>query len=203
MALVLSHKIEDLEAILHDSPWNIRGTLLVLRRRIPFMAVSQVELSTIDLWVWLHFVPIELFDHDAIQLGYAIGSLLGVDWSILRQQRKDYFCVFVRLRLDDLSSRGSSMSMVENFFSTDSNLLFTMPDAQAISTRSVGAGAPEELGSFKFIWIVDILSVVGFRALLNLCLSWLLLLAGGWWPVNGRGDPYSCIDWLLLPYFLH
>ncbi|KAK2969965.1 hypothetical protein RJ640_008305 [Escallonia rubra] len=132
------------------------------------MVVSQVEFSTYDLWVQFHDVPLELFDHAfAVQLGTAVGSLLEVDWSLIRQHCKDYFRVLVRLRLDNplipddlftqvgrvlvylavTSASSSSLSSVESFYLAESHLPASMPMDVDIPATEVVSGVPEEPGS--------------------------------------------------------
>ncbi|KAK2988598.1 hypothetical protein RJ640_026095 [Escallonia rubra] len=92
----------DMELVLKDNPWNIRGTILVLQRWQPSMAIEQVEFFTVDLWLQLHFIPLELFYSDLAGLiGSAFGKLLAMDWNPVRQQRRDFFRVLVRIKLAD------------------------------------------------------------------------------------------------------
>ncbi|KAK2987602.1 hypothetical protein RJ640_009346 [Escallonia rubra] len=92
----------DMESVLKANPWNIRGTLLVLQRWQPSMAIEQVEFLSVDLWLQLHFIPIELFYRDMVGIiGSAFGELLAIDWNPVRQQQRDFFRVLVRIRLDD------------------------------------------------------------------------------------------------------
>ncbi|KAK2979119.1 hypothetical protein RJ640_021122 [Escallonia rubra] len=92
----------DMELVLKANPWNICGTLLVLQRWQPSMAIEQVEFLSFDLWLQLHFIPIELFYRDmAGIIRSAFGEFLAIDWNSVRQQRRDFFRVLVRIRLDD------------------------------------------------------------------------------------------------------
>ncbi|KAK2993508.1 hypothetical protein RJ640_015192 [Escallonia rubra] len=91
-----------MELVFKDNPWNIRGTLLVLQRWQPSMAIEQVEFLSVDLWLQLHFIPLELFYRDMAGLiGSAFGELLTIDWNAVRRQRRDFFMVLARLKQDD------------------------------------------------------------------------------------------------------
>ncbi|KAK2967941.1 hypothetical protein RJ640_010551 [Escallonia rubra] len=91
-----------MELVLHDNPWNIRGALLVLRRWRPLLTIAQVEFLVVDLWVQLHLIPLELFSFGmAGILGSAFGHLIDIDRFSIRQMRRDYFRVLVRVNLDD------------------------------------------------------------------------------------------------------
>ncbi|KAK2979449.1 hypothetical protein RJ640_015078 [Escallonia rubra] len=90
----------------------VRGSLLVLQAWHPFLAIKQVEFLSVDLWLQLHLIPMELFYFDmAGILGSAFGQLLDIDWSPIRQQRRDFFRVLVRIKLMTLLFRASFLDL--------------------------------------------------------------------------------------------
>ncbi len=58
-------------------PWNIKGSLLVLKPWTPEVTFDEVELSTCPFWVQVHGLPLQnMTARNAISIGKSHGNLL-------------------------------------------------------------------------------------------------------------------------------
>lgn len=69
-----------IDRILHQGPWNIRGSLLLLQLWTPDLAIEEIELILCPFWVQVHGLPRQnMTIRNAIMIGKALGSLLEVE----------------------------------------------------------------------------------------------------------------------------
>jgi hypothetical protein len=61
-------------------PWNIKGSLLVLKPWTPEVTFDEVELSTCPFWVQVHGLPLQnMTARNAISIGKSHGNLMAVE----------------------------------------------------------------------------------------------------------------------------
>lgn len=68
------------EQILHQWPWNVRGSLLILKPWSPELAFEEVELTVCPFWIQVHGMPIQnMTAINAIKIGKTLGPLFEVE----------------------------------------------------------------------------------------------------------------------------
>jgi hypothetical protein len=66
--------------ILSQGPWNIRGSLLILKLWPPNLSFDEVKLITCQFWVQIHGPPLQnMTTRNAIQIGKSLGNLLDAE----------------------------------------------------------------------------------------------------------------------------
>lgn len=68
-------KTEDLLRMLHNGPWLLNAGLIVLQEWQPFTALQSVSFQTVDLWLYVYGLPVDLYTLD---MGRLFGNLFGV-----------------------------------------------------------------------------------------------------------------------------
>lgn len=73
-------KQQHVDRILSQTPWNIRGSLLALKRWSPLLALKEIEIHSCAFWVQIHGLPLMgMTIKTAIRIGKALGNILEVD----------------------------------------------------------------------------------------------------------------------------
>jgi hypothetical protein len=68
------------DRIMNQGPWNIRGSLLLLKPWSGNLTLEEIELHICPFWVQLHGLPTQnMTTRNAIHIGKAIGSVLEVE----------------------------------------------------------------------------------------------------------------------------
>jgi hypothetical protein len=68
------------DTLLSQGPWNIRGSLLLLKLWSPELAITEIELTHCPLWVQIHGLPRhDMALKNAIMIGKALGDILAVE----------------------------------------------------------------------------------------------------------------------------
>ncbi|XP_062166187.1 uncharacterized protein LOC133872627 [Alnus glutinosa] len=71
---------DHLDRILHQGPWNIRGSLLLLHPWSPDFAIDEIVLHLCPFWIQVHGLPRQnVTTRNTIIIGKALGSLLEAD----------------------------------------------------------------------------------------------------------------------------
>jgi hypothetical protein len=69
-----------LDTILNQVPWNIRGSLLLLKQWSPELAITEIELTHCPFWVQIHGLPRpNMALQNAIVIGKALGKILALE----------------------------------------------------------------------------------------------------------------------------
>jgi hypothetical protein len=69
-----------MDKILDQGPWNVKGSLLILKTWSPELSFDEVELTFCPFWVQIHGLPRHnMTAKNAAQIGCLIGSLLDVE----------------------------------------------------------------------------------------------------------------------------
>ena len=91
---------EDMNAVLKDGPWFIRGHFLSIWPWEPFFKLDCASVSSIAVWVRLHALPTEVHEPEVLkQIGESIGKVLRIDTHIAMEARGRYarLCIQVDL----------------------------------------------------------------------------------------------------------
>jgi hypothetical protein len=66
-----------MDTILNKGPWNIRGSLLLLKQWSLELAITEIELTHCPFWVQIHGLPRQnMALQNAIMIGKALGKIL-------------------------------------------------------------------------------------------------------------------------------
>jgi len=77
--LGVSHSAH-LDTILTQGPWNICGSLLLLKQWSPELAITEIELTHCLFWVQIHGLPRQSMAlENAIMIGKAVGKILALE----------------------------------------------------------------------------------------------------------------------------
>ncbi|XP_059446390.1 uncharacterized protein LOC132177932 [Corylus avellana] len=72
--------LEDLMRVLENSPWNIKGSPLFLKKWSLSESIKDIDFSTGAFWVQVHDLPLEMITpENAFSIGSSLGELLEVD----------------------------------------------------------------------------------------------------------------------------
>jgi hypothetical protein len=93
--------LEDLERVLDNSLWNIKGSPLFLKRWSKSEAIEDLDFTKAPFWVQVHKLPLELMTvKNAENIGASLGDLLVVDNADnLKPTRKSFLRFKVMLDL--------------------------------------------------------------------------------------------------------
>jgi hypothetical protein len=93
--------LEDLERVLDNSPWNIKGSPLFLKRWSKSEAIEDLDFTKAAFWVQVHNLPLDLMTiENAANIGASLGELLVVDNADnLKLSRKSFLRFKVLLNL--------------------------------------------------------------------------------------------------------
>ena len=86
------------QSIISQSPWNVRGSLLLLQPWSPDLAIDEVKLQLCAFWIQVHKLSLQyMTTQNTIKIGKWIGIILELDNSnssalICRQ--------FIRFKID-------------------------------------------------------------------------------------------------------
>ncbi|XP_023929454.1 uncharacterized protein LOC112040788 [Quercus suber] len=86
----------DLNCVLKGGPWSFDNQLLLLKRRLKGMTVSNVKLDHASLWVQIWGAP---FDMVSPQVAAAVGNRLGMVEDVERRRGQDTPTYFMRVQL--------------------------------------------------------------------------------------------------------
>ncbi|XP_050259267.1 uncharacterized protein LOC126704310 [Quercus robur] len=82
---------EDMDSVLEKGPWFIGGQFLSIRPWEPFFKPEAANVSSIAVWVWLHALPLELYETEVLKhIGEAIGKVLRIDAQTAMEVRGKY-----------------------------------------------------------------------------------------------------------------
>nr|POE83002.1 uncharacterized protein CFP56_42947 [Quercus suber] len=82
---------EDMNSVLEKGPWFIGGHFLSIRPWEPFFKPAMANVSSIAVWVWLHQLPLELYEAEVLKrIGDAIGKVLRIDAHTALEARGKY-----------------------------------------------------------------------------------------------------------------
>jgi hypothetical protein len=72
--------LDNLNRVLEDSPWNIKGSPMFLRKWYGMDAIEDLDFTKANYWVQVHNLPLELVTIDnASSIGASLGELLCID----------------------------------------------------------------------------------------------------------------------------
>jgi hypothetical protein len=71
---------EHVEKILNEGPWNVRGSLLLLRLWSPEMAIAEMVLTRCPFWIQIHGLPRQnMTIKNAVMIRKGLENLPNVD----------------------------------------------------------------------------------------------------------------------------
>ncbi|KAK2995979.1 hypothetical protein RJ640_001887 [Escallonia rubra] len=144
----------------------MNGALLVVAHWHQFSCIPELDFSTVNLWVRLHDIPVELFLYEvAEQLGAHFGEVLEVDWS----ERRRNFGSNISAT-DPVSGEGSG-TLATTFYSCAESPVSLVPALPEIS-----AGSPKNLPPATVVTLPDAAGVASpevprFYRATNTCLA--------------------------------
>uniref|UniRef100_A0A7N2MG54 AP2/ERF domain-containing protein n=1 Tax=Quercus lobata TaxID=97700 RepID=A0A7N2MG54_QUELO len=101
--LLSSDLAEDMDAILKNGPWFIKGHFLSIRPWEPFFKPTCASVSSIVVWVRLHELPMELYETEVLkQIGESIGRVLRIDTHTSIEARGRYARPCIKLDINKL-----------------------------------------------------------------------------------------------------
>jgi hypothetical protein len=94
---------EQVQTILDQGPWNVRGSLLLLKPWSPDLALDEVNLNLCSFWVQVHGLPCQnMAAVNAVIIAQRLGKILAVD----HHDAKGLICQpFLRFRVELDSSQ--------------------------------------------------------------------------------------------------
>jgi hypothetical protein len=89
---------EHIQSILDQGPWNVRGSLLLLKPWSPDLALDEVNLNLCPFWVQVHGLPCQnMAAVNAVIIAQRLGKILAVD----HHDAKGLICQpFLRFRVE-------------------------------------------------------------------------------------------------------
>ena len=95
--------LEDLTRVLKNSPWNIKGSPLFLKRWSYDEKFEEIDFVKASIWVQVHGLPLDrMSTANAIIIAESLGGLVEVDNADnLKPGRKIFLRICVLLPLDD------------------------------------------------------------------------------------------------------
>jgi hypothetical protein len=94
---------EDLNKVLQNSPWNIKGTPLFLKRWSSDETFDEIDFVKAPIWVQVHGLPLDRMNNaNAAIIADSLGGLVEVDNSDCSKPcRKSFLRIRVLLPLKD------------------------------------------------------------------------------------------------------
>lgn len=93
--------LEDLMRVLGNSPWNIKGSPLFLKRWSLSDSIKDIDFSPRAFWVQVHDLPLEMMTpENSLSIGSSLGKLLAVENAENHKPtHKSYLRVWVLIKL--------------------------------------------------------------------------------------------------------
>ena len=89
---------EDMDAMLKNGSWFFGGHFLSIRPWELFFKPASASVSSIAVWLWLHELPMELYELEVLkQVGEAIGKVLRIDSYTAMEARGRYARLCIQL----------------------------------------------------------------------------------------------------------